>query len=35
MPLSKFRLGQDGTLYALQSSSDGVRVVAYDLGGAR
>ena len=35
MPLSKFRLGQDGALYALQSSADGVRIVRYDIGGAR
>ena len=35
MPLSKFRLGQDGQLYALQSLADGVRIVRYDLGGIR
>ena len=35
MPLSKFRLGQDGQLYALQSLADGVRIVRYDLGGVR
>jgi hypothetical protein len=33
MPLSTFRLGGDGDLYQLTSSSDGVRVVRYDLGG--
>jgi hypothetical protein len=35
MPLSKFRLGGDGNLYALQSTATGVRIVRYDLGGAR
>jgi hypothetical protein len=35
VPLSKFRLGQDGALYAMQSSPDGIRIVRYDLGGAR
>jgi hypothetical protein len=35
VPMSKFRLGRDGELYALESSSDGVRIVRYDLGGAR
>ncbi len=32
-PLSRFRLGPDGALYQLASSSDGVRVVRFDLGG--
>jgi hypothetical protein len=35
MPLSKFRLGADGNLYVLQSGSSGIRIVRYDLGGAR
>jgi hypothetical protein len=35
MPLSKFRLGGDGGLYALQSTPTGVHIVRYDLGGAR
>jgi hypothetical protein len=35
LPLSKFRLGGDGALYALQSDADGVRVVRYELGGIR
>jgi hypothetical protein len=33
MPLSTFRLGPDGNLYQLTSSSDGTRIVRYDLGG--
>jgi hypothetical protein len=35
MPLSKFRLGPDGDLHAITSSSDGVRILRYDLGGSR
>jgi hypothetical protein len=35
MPLSKFRLGADGNLYVLQSTATGIRIVRYDLGGAR
>jgi hypothetical protein len=35
VPMSKFRLGRDGNLYALQSSPDGIRIVRYDLGGVR
>jgi len=36
LPLSRFRLGPDGNLYALTAASDGARVVRFDLrGGAR
>ena len=35
VPMSKFRLGRDGALYALESSADGIRIVRYDLGGVR
>jgi hypothetical protein len=34
-PMSTFRLGGDGALYQLTSSSDGMRIVRYDLGGIR
>jgi hypothetical protein len=35
-PLSRFRLGPDGNLYALTTAADGARVVRFDLrGGAR
>jgi len=32
-PLSRFRLGPDGDLYELASSSDGIRVVRFGIGG--
>jgi hypothetical protein len=35
VPMSRFRLGQDGGLYAMESTPDGIRIVRYDLGGAR
>jgi hypothetical protein len=33
-PLSRFRLGADGSLYQLTSSPDGVRVQRFEIGGA-
>ena len=32
-PLSRFRLGSDGDLYQLTTSSSGVRILRFDLGG--
>ncbi|HEX2266670.1 MAG TPA: hypothetical protein VHI97_00530, partial [Actinomycetota bacterium] len=32
-PLSRFRLGSDGDLYQLMTSSSGVRILRFDLGG--
>lgn len=32
--LSKFRIGADGALYQLRTSSSGMRIVRYDIGGA-
>jgi hypothetical protein len=34
MPLSTFRLGQDGGLYEMRSGADGLRIYRYDIGGS-
>ena len=34
-PLSRFRVGRNGALYQMTSSSDGLRIVRFDLGGDR
>jgi hypothetical protein len=33
-PLSRFRLGEDGRLYQLATSPDGVRILRFEIGGA-
>ncbi len=35
MPLSQFRLGPGGDLYQMTTSSDGVRILRYSMGGTR